>query len=115
MSKRNPKVVIPAPEPVAPKMTSPIQKRSIVISGHKTSVSLEAKYWKLLHHIRDDRNGDLGEDAELTTLSSLVAEINEARLKNQQGNLSSAIRCHVLDWALTQADLLEVTTEMAHG
>ena len=66
-------------------MKSPVVKRSIVIAGHKTSVSLEDAFWKGLKEIADGRD---------TTLSDLVATINSER---RHGNLSSAIRLFVLD------------------
>ena len=66
-------------------MKSPVIKRSIVIAGHKTSVSLEDAFWKGLKDIADDRD---------VTLSDLVSSIDTDR---QQGNLSSAIRLFVLD------------------
>ncbi len=65
-------------------MKSPVVKRSIVIAGHKTSVSLEDAFWKGLKDIAGDRD---------ITLSDLVAEID---LERRQGNLSSAIRLFVL-------------------
>jgi predicted DNA-binding ribbon-helix-helix protein len=65
-------------------MKSPIVKRSIVIAGHKTSVSLEDAFWKGLKEIAIGRN---------VTLSDLVAGINTERT---HGNLSSAIRLFVL-------------------
>ena len=71
-------------------MKSPVVKRSIVIAGHKTSVSLEDAFWKGLKDIAGDRN---------LTLSDLVATIDTDR---QQGNLSSAIRLFVLDHYRTQ-------------
>lgn len=66
-------------------MKSPIVKRSIVIGGHKTSVSLEDAFWRGLKEIAR---------AQRTTLSTIVGEIDKAR---QQANLSSAIRLFVLD------------------
>jgi predicted DNA-binding ribbon-helix-helix protein len=66
-------------------MKSPVVKRSIVIAGHKTSVSLEDAFWKGLKEIADGRE---------MTLSDLVATIDTDR---RQGNLSSAIRLFVLD------------------
>lgn len=66
-------------------MKSPVVKRSIVIAGHKTSVSLEDAFWKSLKEIADDRDA---------TLSDLVSSIDTDR---QRGNLSSAIRLFVLD------------------
>jgi predicted DNA-binding ribbon-helix-helix protein len=66
-------------------MKSPVVKRSIVIAGHKTSVSLEDAFWRSLKEIAVGRH---------TTLSDLVAAIDTER---QHGNLSSAIRLFVLD------------------
>ena len=66
-------------------MKSPVVKRSIVIAGHKTSVSLEDAFWKGLKEIAGGRD---------ITLSDLVAAIDSER---QHGNLSSAIRLFVLD------------------
>ncbi len=66
-------------------MKSPVAKRSIIIAGHKTSVSLEDAFWKGLREIASDRG---------LTLSELVAAIDSGRA---HGNLSSAIRLFVLD------------------
>jgi predicted DNA-binding ribbon-helix-helix protein len=66
-------------------MKSPVVKRSIVIAGHKTSVSLEDEFWKGLKEIATDRD---------MTLSDLVATIDTDR---RHGNLSSAIRLFVLN------------------
>jgi predicted DNA-binding ribbon-helix-helix protein len=66
-------------------MNSPVVKRSIVIAGHKTSVSLEDAFWQSLKQIAADRE---------LTLSDLVATIDTDR---HGGNLSSAIRLFVLD------------------
>ena len=66
-------------------MKSPVVKRSIVVAGHKTSVSLEEAFWNGMKEISGERN---------MTLSELVGEIDN---KRQQGNLSSAIRLFVLD------------------
>ena len=65
-------------------MQSTIVKRSIVVAGHKTSVSLEDAFWRGLKEIARERN---------MTLSDLVGSIDSSR---QQGNLSSAIRLFVL-------------------
>ena len=66
-------------------MKSPVIKRSIVVGGHKTSVSLEEAFWSGMKDIAGERGN---------TLSVLVSEIDGNR---QQGNLSSAIRLFVLD------------------
>ena len=72
-------------------MKSPVIKRSIVIAGHKTSVSLEDAFWKGLKDIAGTRD---------MTLSELVAAIDSER---RHGNLSSAIRLFVLDHYRNQA------------
>lgn len=72
-------------------MKSPVVKRSIVVAGHKTSVSLEEAFWNGMKEISSARN---------LTLSDLVGEIDGNR---QQGNLSSAIRLFVLDYFRSRA------------
>jgi predicted DNA-binding ribbon-helix-helix protein len=66
-------------------MNSAVVKRSIVVAGHKTSVSLEGAFWTALKDIATSRQ---------QTLSDLVSAIDSER---KQGNLSSAIRLFVLD------------------
>lgn len=65
-------------------MKSTIAKRSVVIDGHRTSVSLEDAFWSTLKDIARERS---------ETLPQLVATIDRQR---QHGNLSSAIRLFVL-------------------
>jgi predicted DNA-binding ribbon-helix-helix protein len=67
-------------------MKSKVLKRSIVIAGHKTSVSLEGEFWSGLKDIAVARR---------MTLSELVGVIDAER---QHGNLSSAIRLFVLQY-----------------
>ena len=71
-------------------MKSAVVKRSIVVAGHKTSVSLEDAFWKALKEIAGGRD---------TSLSDLVAAIDSER---RHGNLSSAIRLFVLDYYRNQ-------------
>jgi predicted DNA-binding ribbon-helix-helix protein len=66
-------------------MKSTVIKRSIVIAGHKTSVSLEDAFWTALKEIAVGSN---------RTLTNTVAEIDSGR---PHGNLSSAIWLFVLD------------------
>lgn len=66
-------------------MGSPVLKRSVVIGGHKTSVSLEEEFWTGLKEIAAARK---------TTLSDLVATVERGR---ENGNLSSTLRLFVLD------------------
>lgn len=65
-------------------MRSAIVKRSIVLSGHKTSISLEDAFWNGLKDIADSRK---------VSISALVHDIDSTRGAN---NLSSAVRQFVL-------------------
>ena len=62
-----------------------VVKRSIVIKGHKTSITLEDGFWSGLKEIAQQKG---------YTLGGLVAQIDAER---SGPNLSSAIRMHVLD------------------
>jgi predicted DNA-binding ribbon-helix-helix protein len=73
-----------------------ITKRSVVIAGHKTSVSLEDAFWSALKEVAAQRD---------MTLSELVGAIDADR---EHGNLSSAIRLFVLDVYLDQLDRILV-------
>ena len=64
---------------------STVVKRSIIVAGHKTSVSLEDDFWEGLKEIAGDQD---------ETLSVLVGRIDDDR---KHGNLSSALRLFVLD------------------
>jgi len=61
----------------------PIQKRSVRIAGHATSLSLEAEFWVALRAIARRRG---------ISLNRLVGSIDAGR----SGNLSSALRVFVL-------------------
>jgi len=65
-------------------MKSSIIKRSVVVSGHTTSVTLEDEFWNGLKEIAQARG---------STVSQTVTEIDTTR---QHNNLSSAIRLFVL-------------------
>jgi predicted DNA-binding ribbon-helix-helix protein len=78
-----------AAELVGGGMKSLVTKRSIVIGGHKTSVSLEEAFWKGVKEIASKRD---------LTLSELISSIDTGR---RHGNLSSAIRLFVLDYYRT--------------
>ena len=80
-------------------MNSPVVKRSTVIAGHKTSVSLEDAFWKGLKEIARGRG---------LTLSEMVTAIDSGRA---QGNLSSALRLFVLDHYRAQIGM-EASTEL---
>ena len=61
-------------------MRTGIIKRSLVMRGHKTSVSLENEFWEGLHDIAKRKN---------ISVQALAELIDDARKTN---NLSSAIR-----------------------
>jgi predicted DNA-binding ribbon-helix-helix protein len=84
---------------------SRVIKRSIVIAGHKTSVSLEDQFWDALREIATARG---------VTTAMLVSSINADR---QHNNLSSAIRLFVLDHYRAQTSargLAESPNEEGH-
>ena len=64
-------------------MAGAVQKHSVLIEGHRTSVSLEPEFWSALKRIAAARKQSVGE---------LVAEIDSTN----SGNLSSALRLFVL-------------------
>ena len=66
-------------------MKSPVVKRSVVINGHKTSVSIEDQFWAAVKEIAAERQ---------LTVAKLVAMVDHDR--GEVGNLSSALRCLVL-------------------
>ena len=78
-------------------MKSPVVKRSIVVVGHKTSVSLEDAFWKGLKEIANQRD---------MTVSQLVASIDSDR---RHGNLSSGIRLFVLNHFRALIDTAAIT------
>jgi predicted DNA-binding ribbon-helix-helix protein len=84
-------------------MKSLVMKRSIVIHGHKTSVSLEDSFWRAMKGIAT---------AAGTTLSDLVGSIADSR--GEGGNLSSAIRVHVLAHFRDKAAALAGTGEKSN-
>ena len=73
-------------------MKSLVAKRSIVLNGHKTSVTLEDAFWKSLREIANERG---------KTLSQLITGIDESR---QAANLSSALRVFILEFYKDQLD-----------
>ena len=61
-----------------------IRKRSVVIAGHATSLSLEEAFWSDLREVASRRG---------VSVNALIASIDTVR----GGNLSSALRLFVLD------------------
>jgi predicted DNA-binding ribbon-helix-helix protein len=73
--------------------SSPV-KRSILINGQRTSISLEEAFWSTLKDIAHERR---------VTVSHLVASIDA----NRQSNLSSSIRLFVLEFYKDRVAQLE--------
>jgi predicted DNA-binding ribbon-helix-helix protein len=67
-------------------MKSSIVKRSVIVNGHKTSVSLEAPFWLGLREIAELRQ---------LSVSAMLQTIDAGR---NSANLSSAIRVYVLEY-----------------
>jgi predicted DNA-binding ribbon-helix-helix protein len=66
-------------------MKPTVAKRSVILAGHKTSVSLEEGFWEALKDIAGKKN---------KTMSELITRIDADR---SLGNLSSAARLFVLN------------------
>lgn len=76
------------PQPEGGKSSVRVVKHSIIIAGHRTSVSLEDAFWRAL-------KGIATEDG--VSLAGLVARVDAER---GEANLSSALRVFVLERAM---------------
>jgi predicted DNA-binding ribbon-helix-helix protein len=66
-----------------------LQKRSMRIAGHRTSLALEQEFWAALERIARDRS---------VSLPVLIASIDERRAQNApEASLASAVRVFVLE------------------
>ena len=75
-------------------MAGPV-KRSVMIAGHATSVSLEPVFWEALQRAAG---------AERLPLSALIARIDAARVAvPDPPNLASAIRVWIVERLLARA------------
>ncbi|MGN6308230.1 MAG: ribbon-helix-helix domain-containing protein [Xanthobacteraceae bacterium] len=80
-----------AKTPVTCELKYAVVKRSVMVGGHKTSVSLEDAFWESLKDIAARRG---------VSLSAQLAGIDTDR---DTRNMSSAIRLFVLDYFRTRA------------
>ena len=71
-------------------MKSAVIKRSVIVNGHKTSVSLENEFWDALRQVAKQSN---------VSVARLLIEIERSRTTI---NLSSAIRIFLLNYFRTQ-------------
>lgn len=69
-----------------------VRKRSVLIKGKRTSISLEDRFWDSLKDMADREGG---------TIQRIVSEIDKAR---KGPNLSSAVRVAILDYNIKMRD-----------
>ena len=72
-----------------------MDKRSLSIAGHRTSIALEPEFWSALEAMAAQSG---------QTLAGLIRSIDETR---QTDNLSSAVRLAVLGWYQHELDALK--------
>jgi predicted DNA-binding ribbon-helix-helix protein len=78
--------------PPGPPLRSRVTKRSTLVDGRKTSVTLEDEFWNALKKIAATKN---------VGTPKLISMINRQR---QNNNLSSAIRVYVLSYYCERCD-----------
>jgi len=69
-----------------------MDKRSLSIAGHRTSIALEPQFWAALEVMAAETG---------QSMTALIASIDADR---QTANLSSAARLAVLDWYRRKAE-----------
>ena len=62
-------------------------KRSVIIAGHATSISLEPEFWEVLQEIAL---------ADGLSVAALIRQIDEGLASSHRDNLSSEIRVFIL-------------------
>ncbi len=82
-------------------MNPTIIKRSIVLNGHKTSVSLEKEFWNGLRKIA------IVQETQITRLVSQIAQGRRAGV-----NLSSAIRVFVFNHLCAQIAAAQISHQI---
>lgn len=70
---------------------SALEKRSVVLRGHATSVALEAEFWDAIEALAAVRE---------LSLAALMAAVDDER---EDGSLASALRVAALQWARGEA------------
>lgn len=79
---------------VLPVWQAIVKKRSVSISGHRTSISVEEEFWVLLNRFAV---------ADARPLAQLIAEVDRNRIKAADpANLSSALRIYVLNRVIAE-------------
>jgi predicted DNA-binding ribbon-helix-helix protein len=72
-----------------------IVRRSVIIDGRRTSISLENQFWEALEEIANDR---------YQTVPQLIASI-DGRRRWHHGNLSPAIRLFILSFYRHESEI----------
>lgn len=67
-------------------------KRSVVIAGHATSVSLEPEFWDTLKKIAI---------ADGLSVAALIRQVDGNLIPSDHRNLSSALRVYILNYLLS--------------
>lgn len=70
-------------------MSTSIIKRSVVIAGHATSVSLETEFWDTLKEIAFEKN---------MSIAALIRQIDHEFNLPDRRNLSSILRIYILKY-----------------
>ncbi len=78
-------------------MSQAIGKRSVEIAGHRTSLTLETAFWRVLKRLAA---------GDRISINKLIERIDLER----QGNLSSAVRVYVLERLEAEAETSPRTT-----
>lgn len=74
-----------------------LRKRSVLIAGHQTSITLEDAFWEALRRIATEDG---------VSVNALISAIDTARAdEDEPGNLSGAIRVYVLERISARAGL----------
>jgi predicted DNA-binding ribbon-helix-helix protein len=73
-----------------------MQKRSVNISGHQTSISLEEEFWQALKTIAQTKK---------MSLAGLIREIDSMGSTEKRPNLSSRIRIYVLGYYMNKQEI----------
>ncbi len=77
-------------------MSYTLRRHSVVLNGHRTSISVEDQFWNQLRIIADSRS---------CSINALITAIDSSRV----GTLSSAIRLFVLEDTLEKASHLKAS------
>jgi predicted DNA-binding ribbon-helix-helix protein len=75
-----------------------MDKRSLSIAGHRTSIALETEFWTALEAMAAERN---------TSMAGLIKTIDETRTTT---NLSSSARLAVLAWYQHKLSVAQATS-----